>query len=113
MKLSNYSFGSIQVGDEKYTSDFIVHGEWLEDWWRQSGHQVVPEDLEKIIRRSPDRIVFGSGANGRMRLTGAAKKVLDKNGIKYEIHQTDEAVKKYNSYLKNNEDVAGGLHLTC
>ncbi|MGM0381494.1 MAG: MTH938/NDUFAF3 family protein [bacterium] len=113
MELSNYSFGSIQVGNKKHTSDFIVHGNWLKDWWRRSGHQVVPADLEKVINRSPARIVFGSGANGRMTLTKAAKKILDKNNINYEIHQTDKAVNKYNSYLKNDKDVAAGLHLTC
>ena len=113
MKLSDYSFGSIKIDGQNYTSDVIVYNDYIEDWWRESGHQVVPADLEKIIRRSPDKIIFGSGANGRMTLTGAAEEFLADKKVDYQIHRTEKAVKAYNKALEAGEEVAAALHLTC
>jgi hypothetical protein len=113
MRVSDYSFGSLKVGDQKVTSDVIVHGDWTHDWWRESGHRVVPSDLEEIVNRSPDVIVFGRGASGRMSVTENATNHLKNKGIDFSSHNTDKAVKEYNRLLKEGKDVAGAFHLTC
>lgn len=113
MRLSDYSFGEIKVDGQKKTSDFILHGDWLHDWWRESGHRVVPADLEKLLARDPDHIVFGQGASGRMSVTARTRKQLEEKGVKFQSLPTAEAVEKYNELENQGGDVAAALHLTC
>ncbi len=113
MRVSDYSFGSLKVGNQEVTSDVIVHGDWKFDWWRESGHRVVPSDLTEIVNRSPDIIVFGCGASDRMSITEKAATHLENKGIVFSAHNTDKAVKEYTRLLKEGKDVAGAFHLTC
>ncbi len=113
MRLSDYSFGRVKVDGNTKSSDFILHRDWLHDWWRESGHRVVPADLEKIIGRDPDFIVFGEGANSRMSLTSRTKKQLEKQEIEYKSLPTASAVQKFNELDDEGVDVAAALHLTC
>ncbi|MFP4686675.1 MAG: Mth938-like domain-containing protein [bacterium] len=113
MKVSDYSFGSMKVGDKKISSDIIVHGDWIHDWWRESGHRVVTVDLKEIARRNPAIIVFGCGASGMMTVSAEAKQHLQQQGIDCETYNTGKAVKRYNQLLKEGKNVAGAFHLTC
>ncbi len=113
MRLSDYSFGRVKVDGNTKSSDFILHRDWLHDWWRESGHRVIPADLEKIIAREPDFIVFGEGANSRMSLTSSAKKLLKEQKIDFKSLPTARAVKKFNELDDEGVDAAAALHLTC
>lgn len=111
--LDNYRFGHVDVGDEHYDTDIIVHDEWIHDWWRESGHAVVPEDLEPLIPRQPGKIIFGRGASSRMKLTSRVKNYLEEQEIDYEALPTDQAIERYNELVDRDEEVAGAFHLTC
>jgi len=112
-KLSRYRFGHVDVDGEAYDTDIIVQGDWVHDWWRESGHRVVPEDLRDLMPRRPGTIIFGRGASGRMKLTPEVKTFLKEKGIDYEALPTGEAVRRYNERVDSEERVAGAFHLTC
>ncbi len=113
MRLSNYNFGQIKIDGEKETSDFILHEDWKHGWWRKSGHQVVPADLEKIADRKPDKIIFGEGSSGRMGVTARARSFLEEKGIDFESYTTDKATDRFNKLEEEGADVAAAFHLTC
>ncbi len=114
MELSNYRFGYVEAGDSAFENDLIVMDDWIHDnWWRQDGHSLVPEDLEDVVRQDPDRIILGTGAHGRMNVPEDTKRDLDEKGIDLEVHRTEQAIEEYNRQRTSSDNVAGAFHLTC
>ena len=46
------------------------------DWWRAEGHRLTLADLGDVLDELPERLVVGTGANGRMRPGPAVVRVL-------------------------------------
>lgn len=116
MKLRNYRFGHVESESDQYENDLIVMDDWVhDDWWRNDGHRLVPEDLEDLMPKNPAKLVIGQGSSSRMQLTQRVKQFLDEQGIDYEALPTDEAIRRYNELAeeKGKEKVAGAFHLTC
>ena len=113
MRISNYSFGSITIGDRKYRSDIILLPDRIiPNWWRKTGHLLVPEDLEEVVAAAPARLIVGTGAAGVMRVPEATLEFLLQEGIEPIVLRTKEACERFNS-LASEGDVAAALHLTC
>ncbi|MFB6356211.1 MAG: Mth938-like domain-containing protein [bacterium] len=115
MKLKNYRFGHVESeqGDQ-FDTDLIVMGDWVHDnWWRNDGHRLVPDDLEQLMPKQPAKLIIGQGASSRMSLSPRVKNFLEEKGIDYEALPTERAVKRYNELAEEDEQVAGAFHLTC
>jgi hypothetical protein len=113
MKIESYSFGSIHIDGESYTSDLIIFpGKVKASWWRKRSHKVELEDIPELLQAEVDVIIFGTGAYGLMKIK---KKVIghfaDRN-IKLIIEETGKAVNTYNETSENKKVIAA-LHLTC
>ena len=113
MKIGSYSFGSILIDGESYSSDLIIFpGKIDASWWRKRSHKVDMEDIPELLEAEMDAIIFGTGAYGLMKID---KKVIthfaDKN-IEVIIEKTGKAVKTYNE-ISENKKVIAALHLTC
>jgi hypothetical protein len=115
VKLRNYRFGHLETDDDhSFENDIIIQGNWIHDnWWRESGHRLVPEDLDSLMPRNPAKLIIGQGSSSRMSLTPKVKRYLEEHGVDYEALPTDEAVKRYNELADEDERVAGAFHLTC
>jgi len=76
MRISLYDFGKITVDGAAFTRDVIIGPGGVDSpWWRQEGHNLVPQDLDAVWRQSPDvlhrrhrlsRPHAGAGRNGPM-----------------------------------------------
>lgn len=111
--IESYSFGEIVVDGKKYTNDVIVFPDRVEsDWWRKEGHSLHPEDIDKVIEESPDILIVGTGAYGRMKIPSETRKYIESNGIELIAKKTEAAFKAYNE-LSNSKKVVAALHLTC
>ena len=114
MKISNYQFGKINVGDATVTSDLIVYPENYQDhWWRKQGHELQTEDLQSIVEFQPDVLVVGTGYFGRMQIPRETQDYLQQQGIQLVSARTSEAVKKFNQLQQQSAKVVAALHLTC
>lgn len=111
--IESYSFGEIVVDGKKYTNDVIVFPDRVEsNWWRKEGHSLHPEDIDKVIEESPDILIVGTGAYGRMKIPSETRKYIESNGIELIAKKTEAAFKAYNE-LSNSKKVVAALHLTC
>jgi len=72
-----------------------------------------PNDLDWLITRSPEILVVGTGAFGRLQVPETTKKWLELKGIEPVALPTREAVGEYNRRVERGENVACSLHLTC
>jgi hypothetical protein len=112
-QIDSYRFGHLVVDGQVHTGDLIVlPDQVIGGWWRQQGHSVQPGDLEIVLRVCPDVLIVGQGANGRMRVTAAARRALQAAGIELITQPTEQACEAYNQ-LRTQRRVAAALHLTC
>lgn len=117
MKLKNYRFGHVETdSNESFENDLIVQDDWIHDnWWRENGHRLVPDDLESLMPKNPAKLIIGQGASSRMKLTPEVRNYLEEHGIDYEALPTDRAIERYNELAEKTgkDKVAGAFHLTC
>lgn len=113
--IDSYTFGAIIINHKKYTSDVIIClPKIFDDWWRNRGHEVCIEDLNKYIDEfNPDIVVVGTGKFGLLKVLAETKTYLKENNIRLIEERTSKAVKTLNMLQSENEHVMGALHLTC
>jgi hypothetical protein len=110
--LTGYSFGRVTVDGAEETRDLIVLPDRVvRGWWRRDGHALVLEDLEDVLDDLPERLLVGTGADGRLRPDPAALEALRERGIEVEALPTAEAVARYGEL--DPRRTAAALHLTC
>jgi hypothetical protein len=114
-EITAYSFGSMTVGGETITSDLIIlpDGTIQKNWWRQEGHNLVPDDVPGLLDAAPDVIVVGTGASAGMSVSDGVLEECRERGIEVRAMPTAEAVKEYNAGLKADARVGACFHLTC
>src|SRR5256885_11429953 len=111
-RLEGYEFGRLIVDREEQTRDVIVLPDRVvPDWWRKDGHALVLEDLDAVLDELPNRLIVGTGHDGRMRPDPSAVEALRNRGVEVEILRTPEAVRRYSEL--NPASTAAALHLTC
>lgn len=114
MEVQHYSFGRIKISGKDYTSDVIVGPDYIKaGWWRKEGHRVQLEDVADILERDPEVVIFGTGANGRVRVDDDVVRVFKEKGKEVIVARTDEAVRMYNEMVRKNKNVVLAAHLTC
>ena len=112
--IEEYEFGRIVIQGRVYTSDVIVHKNGVEEgWWRKEGHRVCMDDIRRILDLNPEVVVFGTGAYRRVKVDEEVIEYLKKNNIDVYVLETGEAVKLFDSLLKQGKNVVLAAHLTC
>jgi len=114
VRIEEYEFGRIVVNGYEYREDIIIHDGGVEaGWWRKEGHKVSVEDLERILELNPELIIFGTGANGRLRVERHVKDLLKERGIEFMELNSYDAVKVYEGLSQKRKGVVLAIHLTC
>ena len=122
-EIQSYHFGRIVIDGKTHTKDVIILPDRvIGSWWRQEGHALHLGDLADIVELcgstvapsgiSPQVLIVGQGAYGRMRVTLETRQALQAAGIQLIAQPTEEACRTYN-HLREQRTVAAALHLTC
>ena len=115
--ITSYSFGRMVIAGRTYTSDLIIFpdGRIRDNWYRKSGHLLIPEDLAALTAARPELIIAGTGANGRMALADGLAPGLSDQGIEIRAMETARAVTLYNDLIAKGDGrpVGACFHLTC
>ena len=111
-RIEAYEFGRVVVDGQQHTKDVIVlPARVVTGWWRKDGHALVLEDLDDVLDELPERLVVGTGHDGRMRPDPAVIEQLRDRGVEVEVLRTPQAVRRYGEL--NPAAAAAALHLTC
>jgi hypothetical protein len=111
-RIEGYEFGRVLVDGEEHRRDLIVlPNRVVRGWWRRDGHALVLEDLEDVLTELPERLVIGTGADGRLKPDPAALETLRKRGVEVDAIPTGEAVRLFAQLDPTR--TAAALHLTC
>lgn len=114
MQISDYAFGSIEVGGRRYTRDLIITPQGVQEgWWRKEGHRLDRDDLSAVLAAHPQALVVGTGYYGRMAIPRETRDFLSEQGIVLRAAPTGEAVQTFNALQREYARVVAALHLTC
>lgn len=108
--IENYSFGRITVNGKTYTSDVLITGDTVLNWWRKEGHVLNPEDLTAIVQANPEVLIVGTGAYGVMKVPEKTVQFIKGHNITLIVEKTGKAVDTFNSMAGKK---AAAFHLTC
>lgn len=112
--IESYSFGAMTVAGKTYRKDLIVLADRvLPEWWREEGHRLQASDLKSVFDSSPDVLIIGTGAFGRMEVPAALRKDLEGRFREVHYSPTGDAVRLFNRMAEGGRRVAGAFHLTC
>jgi hypothetical protein len=111
-RVDDYTFGRIVIdGREEHADLILLPGRTVSCWWRRRGHELVIEDLAEILPELPERLVIGTGMEGRMHPDADALERLSARGVTVEVLPTPQAVRRYREL--DPKRTAAALHLTC
>ena len=115
LRIDNYSFGRMTIGDKKFTSDVLIYpdGRIHGNWRRQRGHNLVPEDIISLLESAPQRLIIGTGNSGLMAVSPSVMERCHRIGTEVEVLSTGAAVKRFNEAAEGSVRVAACFHLTC
>jgi hypothetical protein len=112
-QIEGYRFGRITIDGQQHTNDLIILPDRIvTHWWRETGHELRPIDVEAVLDAEPELLVVGTGAYGRMRVTDETRRVLQDAGIRLIVQPTDDAVQTYEQKAGETR-LAFALHVTC
>ena len=111
-RIDDYAFGRILIdGQEEHADVILLPNRTVTHWWRRRGHELVIEDLAEVLSELPERLLIGTGAQGRMHPDPATIDDLEARGVAVEIPPTPHAVCRYREL--DPKHTAAALHLTC
>jgi hypothetical protein len=115
IKINKYFFGRMTIAEKKFTSDLIIYadGRIQDNWKRNKGHRLFPDDIAMLIDAAPKKLIIGTGSFGLMKVSESLIDFCKKRGIEVEACRTAEAVKRFNEAAKSGKAVAACFHLTC
>ncbi len=114
MHIDSYRFGEMLVNGRSFTSDLIIFNDHVDDqWWRENGHAVMPQDLDEVVKAQPDVLVVGRGKLGAMKIPDATMEAIEERGIQIVHARTGEAIEVYNQIVSTGKNVVGAFHLAC
>lgn len=112
MHIDDYGFGKITINGAQYEEDVIILRDHVHaGWWRRKGHELHPEDLEKVFEFEPELLVVGTGYYGRMKVLKSARDQIEAIGCELVVEKTKRAYIIFNE--ANQKKAAAALHLTC
>jgi hypothetical protein len=111
--IESYGFGYIVIEGKRHTSDVIIFPDRVESHWlRQSGHRLVPEDLERVVTEETRTLVVGMGHAELVRVPAQTLDYLRPAGFEVIVQRTGQACETYNC-LAEQGPVIAALHLSC
>ena len=115
LRIDRYSFGRMTVNGKEFTSDLILYpdGQIQDNWWREQGHSLVPEDIAALLDAVPRELIIGTGASGLMTVSERVMELCREHGIKVSVYPTAAAVTQFNEAAEAGTSVAASFHLTC
>ena len=110
-KIKRIAFGDIEINDKVFgREDFFLFWDGIET--TEKTHEPSLRDLEEMMLREPDVIIFGTGFNGLVKIGNA---IREKAEGKVELHAllTPDALKLFKELTKKGKKVAARIHTTC
>lgn len=111
-KIKKIAFGDIQIDDKNFGgSDFFIFWDGIEN--TDKTHNPTIRDLEEMMLKEPDVIIFGTGFSELVKISDEIKNKAEKNKIDLHVLPTPDALELFKELTKKGKKVAARIHTTC
>lgn len=120
--IEDIEWGKIQVNKKTYQHDVIINKGVVTQWdWRKfkTNHSegIKVEELKAFLidgEFDVDKIVLSRGMQTKLNISDEAYLFSRiRNDVEFFVGDTISAYKKYNQWVKENNNVLAFFHLTC
>lgn len=116
-KITALSWGNLEVEGQGSFKDAKLWPGGARAWdWRETGTEHDPgiqlADVEELLERGSRVVILSRGMNERLQVRRETVAKLEERGVRVEVLQTEEAVRRYNA-LARDEPVGALIHSTC
>mgnify|MGYP006278840003 CR=1 FL=1 len=116
-KIESISWGTTRLEDGQSFKDVKLWPGGARAWdWNETGtsHRpgIQPDDVKELVQHGAKTVVLSRGMSRRLQVKQETLDWLEKNGVKAEVMQTEDAVEEYNR-LADSEEVGALIHSTC
>jgi hypothetical protein len=116
MRVESFAFGSISIDGVAYSRDVVIDRGRVRERRKKPSKRLrdayghTPLSAEEEIPWKCRRLVVGTGAHGRLPVTGDVKREAARRGVQLLIVPTAAAIEALGT---GPEDTNAILHLTC
>ncbi len=116
-RITGLAWGRLEVEGQGAFKDAKLWPGGARSWdWRETGTEhdpgIQPADVEELLDRGARVVILSRGMNERLRVQRKTLEALEARGVRAEVLQTEEAVRRYNE-LAGAEPVGALIHSTC
>jgi len=118
-RITHISWGCLEIDErDQPFKDAKLYPGGARAWdWNETGTShspgIQPADVEELLDHGAEVVVLSRGMNRRLQVKSETLQMLDDQGVKAHVLQTEEAVEQYNELQDANEPVGGLFHSTC
>lgn len=116
-RITALSWGRLEVEGQGSFKDAKLWPGGARAWdWRETGTEhdpgIQPADVDELLERGARVVILSRGMNERLQVRQETVAKLEERGVRAEVLQTEEAVRRYNE-LAGTEAVGALIHSTC
>jgi hypothetical protein len=117
-RINSLKFGSIVVDNKKYSRDLFLYPDdsikkRKGGFWKFGSHAIKREEIEELVKSTPDLLIVGTGTDGIAKLNPDADSFLRDSGVESVVIPSQEAVDKFNELSSQGKHPAALIHITC
>ena len=116
--INSFKFGAIVLDGKKYSRDVFLYPDGgirkrKGGFWKFGSHAIKREEIEELVKSSPDLLIVGTGTDGVAKLNPDADAFLKGSGVESVVVPSQEAVDKFNDLSAQGKHPAALIHITC
>jgi hypothetical protein len=112
-RIEGFRFGRIVIDGQAFQRDLIVFPDGVkENWSREDSHLLAADDLDPLIKMSPETLIIGAGVFRSMKVPAETLARAEAAGIEVLILASSRAWDEYNRRRLKERTVLA-MHLTC
>jgi hypothetical protein len=112
VKIDGTKFGEITINGKPYDSDMTVYWDGRVVF-RSKEHVIELGEFLKIMKSSPEVVVFGTGQEGVIRITPEVIQLAEERKVTVYSEKTPKAAEMFNAFVADGKKVVGVFHVTC
>ena len=116
--VNSFKFGSIVLDGKKYSRDVFLFPDGgirkrKGGFWKFDSHSIRREEIEELVKSTPDVLIVGTGTDGAAKLNQDADAFLKGSEVESVVIPSQEAVDKFNELSAQGKHPAALIHITC
>lgn len=109
--IQKVEFGNIVINGRGYGCDILITPDSVKE--TEKTHDLTPHMLESAILKEPEIVIIGTGFNDLVNVSDEVKIMIKNAGADLIIKKTPDALKDFQTLLKQGKKVVAWVHTTC